>query len=180
MTLTNEQKDNVRQLIAALRGGYKYKQTTTALSRRVYLNKDGKEYKQPVRKYCCLGVGCEIAIKNGLELTIETQGSYRSYNGSTSYLPVEARDFFGFEHDNPDLLIPPLLRGLITEGHIRDLVRSGHYHQDMSGYHPQNVIGASYLNDKVGFNFGQIADCFEYTYVPEDYAVNHETVPNPE
>ena len=76
-------KSRVRKLVNALRSG-KYHQTTKCLT-------DGKG------KFCCLGVACQIAIKNGIK--IKREGI--CYDGTSSILPKRVRNWFGFHKNDP-------------------------------------------------------------------------------
>lgn len=88
------------------------------------------------RKLCCLGVACEVARQNGLALKIHTDGAgWRHYDGSHAVLPQSVREWFGFEKADPNLI-------------------------------PSDDVAytASGLNDH-NYNFAQIADAFERTYL---------------
>lgn len=94
----------------ALESG-EYKQGEGYLRKR---NPDGEE------TFCCLGVACEVAIKDGLDLTLDTAEmesedkddptftAYR-YNGRTANLPLEVREYFGMKEYSgaPDVFDPP-------------------------------------------------------------------------
>jgi hypothetical protein len=77
---------NVKLWTDALRSG-EYKQTRGALK-----NQHG---------YCCLGVACDIALKNGVEIVVTESHSvgdipgFTFYNGHSVGLPDVVRDFFG-------------------------------------------------------------------------------------
>lgn len=81
--------------VQALRNGG-YNQTRGYLA-----NEDG---------YCCLGVLCEVAIKEGLEIEVEEDDSDGRvyYSGEESQLPVEVADWAEIsrlgerEYSNPD------------------------------------------------------------------------------
>ncbi len=56
-------------------------------------------------KYCCLGVACEVAIRNGLELRQDGLHSY-SYDGKFSNLgtlPQSVVDWYGLPAASPQL-----------------------------------------------------------------------------
>jgi len=62
------------------------------------------------KSYCCMGVGCETAIKGGLELlrtgeVINLDGGPQRtityYNGMDAVFPVEVRRWLGFLDSNP-------------------------------------------------------------------------------
>lgn len=91
--------DRIRLWTDALRSG-KYAQ-----ARRVLC--DGE-------KYCCLGVACQVAYENGLNITRvasdypymvnggkpETVQAIR-YAREVSYLPIEVADWYGLDSRNP-------------------------------------------------------------------------------
>lgn len=62
--------------------------------------------------YCCLGVLCEIAIKNGLDVVkIETDVYKEAYDKTCDFLPVKVKDWAGMNtvtgefdcpNDDPD------------------------------------------------------------------------------
>lgn len=94
--MTEEQKENIKKWIDALRSG-KYQQGRKALRREG----DGDEY-------CCLGVACAIYVEETgdgvwtrsfatckfiLELTYEVP--------EEAYLPLAVQGFFGLDHHDP-------------------------------------------------------------------------------
>lgn len=138
--LTPEQKERVKLLVDALRSG-KYRQTQYTLS------KYDKESRR--RKFCCLGVACEVAMQNGVELEYQRhQDGYGSYNNNSSCLPDVVKDWFGFDSFDPKLL-------------------------DAEG----NEYYATQLNDTLKLKFGKIADAFERTYLNED-RINEDATEN--
>lgn len=74
---------NVKKWVRALRSG-KYEQGVGSLSN------DGL--------FCCLGVACEVAIKNGVPLkkTVTTFGDIK-YASSTAYLPKAVQKWLGMK-----------------------------------------------------------------------------------
>jgi hypothetical protein len=70
---------NAQKWVDALRSG-KYRQTVKVL-RNVF-------------GYCCLGVACEVAIKNGLQLKVEGD----LFDGKGSWLPERVTKWLGL-HD---------------------------------------------------------------------------------
>lgn len=133
--LTPEQQDRVRLLIAALRSG-KYRQTKFGLN--MYIKKAKK------RKFCCLGVACEVARLSGLELkTVRDNEEYAdgqiSYDGQAGVLPTSVQHWYGFDNHDPMVLL--------EDG--------------------TSTATATILNDFRGYKFGQIADAFERTYLNE-------------
>jgi hypothetical protein len=95
-----------------------------------------------IRKYCCLGVACEVAIKDGLNLqktTLEhVNNESTAYNQASGELPVEVAKFYGIPTN-------PLL---VCE------TSSGRY----------EVAHATTANDSLKLSFREIADAFERTY----------------
>lgn len=54
--------------------------------------------------HCCLGVLCEVAIKDGLSLNVVRFGEERKdtyYDGDSAYLPLAVREWAGLESNNP-------------------------------------------------------------------------------
>jgi hypothetical protein len=139
-TLSPEKKARMRAFIAALRSG-RYRQTTGTLN-RLYKADESVGRTRAIRKYCCLGVACEVAIKDGLNLQKTTLEHVRSnttaYNDASGELPVEVAKFYGIPTN-------PLL---VCE------TSSGRY----------EVAHATTANDSLKLSFREIADAFERTY----------------
>lgn len=124
-------KERVRLLVEALRSG-EYEQT----QRRLFTGPVDPGPVDPLDEritgWCCLGVACTVAAKNGLDLlSVHDRG----------ILPDEVRRWFSLDFDNPTLI-------------------------DEHG----EVQAAATLNDNgdsdgVPYNFHQIADAFERTYL---------------
>lgn len=96
--------------------------------------------------FCCLGVACEVAIENGLEIskTINADGVI-SYDGSAEILPESVKAWYGFDDTNPKLCEIKYSTGEINE------------------------IDATEANDEKSWDFQQIALAFEQWYVYEDH-----------
>lgn len=127
-------KARIKLVVDALRSG-KFRQGTGRLA--VY---------DPVSKkvrYCCLGVACEVARANGLELKRTRRGTsvgaYYDYAESSSILPPVVVEWLGLELRDPVL-------SYTDEGHEES---------------------ATALNDELELNFRQIANAFERTYLTE-------------
>lgn len=126
-------KTNLSKWVDALRSD-EYPQGRRALVSRDFENK---------MLFCCLGVACEVAIKDGLELVVYTvpegeggDGEARSYDGQYSTLPIRVQAWLGvYEAD-------PVLPFEVVKGQVEN---------DM----------ASSLNDDAQLTFAQIADCIE-------------------
>lgn len=126
-------------------------------------------------KFCCLGVACECAIADGLKLDVKDQGTsvvQRSYGiykpnpssevpgsfyGSSADLPPEVQTWLGVDSENPHLQVAPT-----TLAWLR------HQYADMS-FSVDRKLSAINLNDDYKVPFPLIADCFEYTYLREDW-----------
>lgn len=121
-------KENVRKWVDALRSG-KYKQC------RSYLNKGDA--------YCCLGVACEVAFKNGVAVEIvnlnentSNAEAIRSYNKNTIDLPTVVKEWLGFEQHSPTVRLSNNREEFLTN-----------------------------LNDSYKFSFEQIADLIEAQFI---------------
>lgn len=163
-TTPEEQKEHMRGFLAALRSG-DYKQGRGTLTLPATTDPSGKQ------RHCCLGVATVHAIKCGLPIVATTHSSdygpvidyeeTENRQRSRHYLLPRIQEFYGFSAANPFLAIPPALHThLVTEGAIG---------------RGQSRLQASTLNDDLNLNFEQIADCFEYTYLREDYEARHGT-----
>lgn len=87
-------KERIQLWVDALRSG-KYKQGRHALAYEL----DNQKF------FCCLGVACEVAIENGLEIEVTRQGeSCRTcifYDLSEGLLPTRVQKWFGLPSLNP-------------------------------------------------------------------------------
>jgi hypothetical protein len=84
------------QWVAALRSG-EYPQGKAGLS---YPGDDG------VRRFCCLGVLCDLAVKAGAGVTLMRAGmlgKYDLYNGENWFLPSSVVDWAGLDGPNPEV-----------------------------------------------------------------------------
>lgn len=120
-------KVNMRLWVAGLRSG-EFTQGRQALKKRQF----GGTYV-----HCCLGVACEVAMRNGVVLeqifppeNTEYEG-VKFEDGGTSTLPTKVSQWLGLASGDP----------LVTPG-----------------------CGAVYLNDGKCWSFGQIADALWETY----------------
>jgi hypothetical protein len=145
-------RERIQLFTAALRSG-RFQQGTGALARRI----DG------TWQYCCLGVACEVAAENGLDLPHEDTASagggvLRHYTHSgrvtkdpfddfVNYvvLPASVSDWYGFDNHDPDLNFDDI-------GEVLGEVR-------------REPVSAAEANDGHGKNFAEIADAFDATYV---------------
>jgi hypothetical protein len=93
-------------------------------------------------KYCCLGVACEVAMADGLELRVTRDGLRYSFDDQGSVLPIEVALWLGV-HENPAL--------------------------SENSASPDGVNRAVLANDTLGWSFDQIADALvSYYKLDED------------
>jgi hypothetical protein len=86
-------KHRITEWAEALSSGM-YEQTTGRLYRGP---KAADAYnRQDENAYCCLGVACLVAEKNGVTIDVDWR--------QKRVLPVEVRDYFGLPNDNPEFL----------------------------------------------------------------------------
>lgn len=134
-------RERVQLFINALRSG-NYKQASGTLARKL----PGEDWK-----YCCLGVACEVARQNGVEIAVtdrsEDYSTNRMYDNRLDILPQAVREWYGFEQANPTINVPRHCDSC-EEIHMED-------------------NGATYANDALALSFGVIADGFERTYLQE-------------
>lgn len=99
--------------------------------------------------FCCLGVACEVAIKNGLDITVTPPGDLSSlfrYDGEASVLPDSVRAWYGF---------PPELYS--ADGTANPMI-------DTEGF---GRVTAADANDKCHLPFTAIAAGFRKEYLTE-------------
>lgn len=86
-------KERVKLWVVALRSK-RFKQGTGRLG-RIYCGETTN---------CCLGVACEVAKENGLEIRrIERHGRHIEYGGAVGQLPAKVVKWFGLPDKNPNL-----------------------------------------------------------------------------
>lgn len=149
-------QQRLRALVAALRSGT-YTQTTKALARVIARDEV---------HYCCLGVACEVAIADGLELPKSPNVRGTVFYGaegdlSDNVLPDAVELWYGFNDENPYLEIPDEILGDIDY----------EFGPDHDG---ESLYAAAELNDEYGLTLAQLADCFEYTFLPQDWEVTRD------
>lgn len=125
--------ENITKWAEALESG-EYEQGFNHLT-IVELNIAGETVKT---SHCCLGVACQVAIKNGVEITV-TQGegdgeTLLFYDGESGTLPHKVKEWLGLDEDHGNN--PYLGTGSATE-----------------------------LNDNEGLNFKQIATQVRETFL---------------
>lgn len=129
-------RENMQKWVDALRSG-EFKQ--------------GKGHLRVNDTYCCLGVACELALRDGVELPVEIHaaqcnhavdlkekhsGGMYEYDGGSSVLPKQVSDWLGIG------VAHPLARD--DDGELR---------------------GVAELNDLHGMDFNRIADAIEAEYL---------------
>lgn len=83
-------ENKARLLTAALRSG-EFPQTKTALCR---LTAEA-DPDRPIG-FCCLGVACELALRNGVEMATEVRSGLKFYNTQSGFMPQQVMEFFDF------------------------------------------------------------------------------------
>ena len=116
-------KENIRKWVVALRSG-EYQQGHSTL------------YNATNDTYCCLGVACEVALANGIELPKRMVGVRTFYNDNSADLPIKVVNWLGLTANDPMLLT--------------------------SSDDENTAIG---LNDSKRYTFNHIADAIERTYL---------------
>lgn len=186
--LTTKQRKHLRSFIEGLRSG-RFRRGTGMLHQ--FVKATGTSTRR-TRRFCCLGVACEVAIKDGLALEKEEQRPDRPYPNDAiivgyedasffnqTNLPESVQKWYGITNTDPDLFVPRKHRAKLNKDKggygktFRDFFMD--YSQSfMNSDYDRRTNGAraaSYLNDSyANVTFGIIADCFEYTFLPKDYA----------
>lgn len=137
-------RERVRLLVDALRSG-RFQQ--------------GYGHLRAKNEYCCLGVACEVAMENGIQLNVVPAAAPHmvadQFDGHSSDLPDAVIGWYGFGYtSDPSLRMPPLL-------HAQRVERK----QKVPSFSFASAIA---LNDTFKFSFDEIADCFEYTFLTGD------------
>lgn len=108
--------DNQKKWVEALRSG-EFKQTEGALCAR--------------GRHCCLGVGCELAIRSGVTINRDDRQTRVAFDNFEDVLPDQVIKFLGLKSD---------------DGHF---IAAGHIHKTLAA-----------IND-AGTSFLEIADIIE-------------------
>lgn len=112
-------------------------------------------------EFCCLGVACEVAIRNGVNLTVEPEDQndgnkrwayiWNPPQGGTlrnsDTLPKPVQEWLGIADDNPTL---PNIRPIDLE--------------DNDGYADDAYVEAASANDDRGWDFDTIAEALRIKY----------------
>lgn len=86
-------RERIALWVQALRSG-DYKQGSSALC---WVDADGS------CRWCCLGVACDVAAKNGLDIETRDFEAQRYFGGACFYLPPEVQEWYGFDSQDPYL-----------------------------------------------------------------------------
>lgn len=94
-------KENIRKWVTALRSG-QFKQGKSHLKYDTDYSREGDA------RHCCLGVACDLAIANGVEMETSRRfnGQY-IFGGTSKTLPNEVTDWLGITDANPFVNVPP-------------------------------------------------------------------------
>lgn len=184
--LEQEQRGRVRRLVAELRTGD---------------HRQARKFLATEEGFCCLGVACEVAMAGGLDMVKEERfhkpHAYRNvpvrhffYNpvakseaGSERVLPTAVARWFGFTvpsvvraflddlpnvpANNPKLQIP----GHLVKKYSSRFTSEG---DEFGAAHPRRKkFEASELNDDVRMTLPDIGECFQYTFLREDWEAEH-------
>lgn len=136
--LTQPNKENIAKWVQALRSG-EFLQGKGRLC-KIETTADG----QPLRRYCCLGVACEVAMENGVELPKMVSDGTVSYGGSLGHLPIEVQRWLGIAFEDPQVTLSP------------------------NGVDYPVKYGLVHVNDHLELTFAQIADAIEAKYLKDE------------
>lgn len=140
-------KDAIRLWVNALRSG-EYRQAIGALAQK----------RRGEWGYCCLGVACEVSIRDGLKLPVsEIKGSgLYGRDSECSYLPGEVLEWLGIESTGPVITDQTVW----VSGAVLTRVRPKFWDTE-----PSKHISVARLNDAYGFTFEEIALALELEYL---------------
>lgn len=152
----------VRLFVEALRSG-KFRRIGGVLA---FYDSQIKKYK-----YCCLGVACEVALANGLDIPrTRTSSGNRAYDEASVLLPLAVTQWFGFDDTDPMI-------DLIPEDYTRsgdpNVRRNAKYQLQQFAWHASNA------NDNLQLPFSVIANAFERTYLHANADTNATTNTEP-
>lgn len=141
--LSETHKQRVKLLITAIRSG-EWERRRGALG------------DANTNKRCCLGVGCEVAITNGLSVSIEEVDNLLSYDGEQALLPESVSGWFGFDDFNP-------------------LLKFGDQWITASDTNDNHLFGDGGKLEYI-YTWDQIADAFERTYIYDEIDNYHRDI----
>ncbi len=105
--------------------------------------------------WCCLGVFTDIAVKiGGIQLERVIRDGREFFSGEHAFLPQAVAYFYGFASTNPMLRFPDGNSGSASS--LNDCGFAG------------SAIAA--VSECIPLTFPEIADAFEYTYIPREAA----------
>jgi hypothetical protein len=131
-------RERVALLVEALESG-EYEQDRYALNHK--------------GRFCCLGVACEVAVKNGLDIPVSLDSPMRgvAYDGESSVLPQAVAAWYGFEPQ------PGSPVGWESNPVINPMFRNS----------ARSRVTAITANDTYGLGFPVIADGFRAEYLAD-------------
>lgn len=149
-SVVNANKDNMRTWIQALESG-NYTQ--------------GHQYLLADGKYCCLGVACEVAKLNGLDVktqkpnlnSLEDVSAVVSFNEDFYGLPQVVSLWLGVCNSTLCVYNP----ASPEEHEIKRVIKACECDPESSD---PCIISVDVLNDVYGYTFEQIADALRVTY----------------
>lgn len=127
--------------------------------------------------YCCLGIACELAIREGVPMERLWYAGERRYvdptgqtRGSAILLPeLAARWLLGNGNaENVYVKAPPAVYARIVSS-----PRFDHSPVDERLALEGRAMAVSWLNDTIGLSFADIAECFEFTFLRGDWELNN-------
>lgn len=119
---------------------------------------DYKQGKGALRRledsYCCLGVLCEVAVKEGAipAATLSTDGDCYDYDEASAMLPMSVIKWAGMRYEGEER--PP------SPEDLDDFEGSGRYADE-------GTNSLVYANDSRSLTFDEIADLIETEFVAE-------------
>ena len=120
-----------------------------------------KGYLKSDDGYCCLGVACEVAVKNGLDIETDPESGYKSKTSfskedywENSCLPREVMEWYGLDKTNPTVVYE------VTEDEVDEETGEVFEGDELS-------TELSELNDSFGYDFNQLADLIDDQLAPK-------------
>lgn len=92
MLTKEQQRENRRKWVEALRSG----EFMQGQRRLAYV---GEDEDSEVR-HCCLGVACELAIREGVAIERTKHFTQIAYSGEAIFLPLPVQEWLGLRHRN--------------------------------------------------------------------------------